>query len=253
MIKIAINAVIMLAEAAAIAALAWLGWRYPFLFAALTVALSLVVGLKLEYSRLIHEWPYYVPAATGPLSLFRSTVLRLLSAFEAVLKAVLAGLAAVFTFSGTDSSRLFWVAVVFAIVLYLAVQLLRLVSIRLDGAALRWGYFRFSLPLGFLFSAGITLLTGLAVIQNVTINDIGWKILLDLPPTPSISEISELLFGLKQAFDDFIVRILSALTGEGWAEALAVLISINMLTGFVIALYASLIAALVRKIESRLF
>ena len=58
---------------------------------------------------------------------------------------------------------------------------------------------------------------------------------------------------IARSFPDGEIRILSALTGEGWAEALAVLISINMLTGFVIALYASLIAALVRKIESRLF
>lgn len=253
MIRILLNAILMAAEVAAIVGLAWLGWQYPFVFAALTVVVSLILGLNLEFTRLSHELPFYFRGRQGLGTTLRAVTVRLVASLEAVLKSVLAGIAAIFTFSGTDPDRLFWVAVVFAATVYAGASVLRVVSHRLGGTPLRWGYFRLSVPLGLMFSAGIAALAHLAILTQPTISDMGWKILWELPPRPNINQVSELLFGLKQAFDDFVVRLLSNLIGEGWAEVVAIAISVNVLTGFVSALFASIIATLVRGLEVRLF
>ena len=73
LIRILLNACIMAAELAAVAAIAWLGWRYPFVFAALTVVVALGFGLWLEHRRLKHELPFYFGSA-GPAR-FRFTYL----------------------------------------------------------------------------------------------------------------------------------------------------------------------------------
>ncbi len=73
---------------------------------------------------------------------------------EATLKGVLAGLAALFTFSGTNPDRLFWVAVVFAVTVYMGAATLRYLSIKLDAVPARWGYFRLAPPLGSVLLGG---------------------------------------------------------------------------------------------------
>ena len=57
--RIIFNAIIMLAELAAIAGVAWLGFHYPLIFAGLTFALSLALGIALEIARLKNEMPFY--------------------------------------------------------------------------------------------------------------------------------------------------------------------------------------------------
>src|SRR5215470_12236953 len=113
-LRILANGVIMAGEIAAVAALAAFGFHYPFLFAAVTAGLGFLLGLNLEVARLRYELPFYFGGLTK-----RSTILTGLVGFsEAVFKAVLAGVAALFTFAGTNSDRLFWVAVVFAVCVY---------------------------------------------------------------------------------------------------------------------------------------
>ena len=56
------------------------------------------------------------------------------------MKGVLAGLAALFTFSGTDSDRLFWVAVVFGVTVYAGAARCATFSLKLDALPSRWGY-----------------------------------------------------------------------------------------------------------------
>ena len=46
--RIIFNAIIMLAELAAIAAVAWLGLHQPLIFAAATFVISLALGIALE-------------------------------------------------------------------------------------------------------------------------------------------------------------------------------------------------------------
>ncbi|MEI9902241.1 MAG: hypothetical protein WDN31_21580 [Hyphomicrobium sp.] len=64
--------------------------------------------------------------------------------------------------------------------------------------------------------------------------------------------MSELFFQLKQAFDDFIVRALSVVLDERWARLVGIVISVNVLSGFVSAVYAAIIASGVRKAEDAL-
>ena len=76
-----------------------------------------------------------------------------------MFKGVLAGVAALFTFSGTDQHRLLWVAIVFGVCIYAGASLLRLLSVSAEGLPLRWGYFRLAPLLGLMFSAGLALLS----------------------------------------------------------------------------------------------
>src|SRR6476661_1557964 len=137
-LRIITNAIIMSGEVLAVVALAAFALYYPFIFAGVTAVLSFLLGLRLEVARLRYELPFYF----GGL-IKRGTILTaLIGAFEATFKGVLAGIAALFTFAGTNADRLYWVAILFAICVYLGASLLRLLSIRAEALPLRWGYFR---------------------------------------------------------------------------------------------------------------
>lgn len=245
LIRIILNGLIMAAEIAAVAAVAAFGYLHPFLFAATTATLAFVLGLRLEYQRITFELPFYFEAGKTPRLWFAWVV----GIGEAFVKALLAGVAAVFTFAGTDPDRLFWVAIVFGGSVYLGAWLLRSLSLSLSARPARWGYFRLAAPLGILFSAGITLLAILGTIPLPSISDIGLKVLWEMPPVPSVEQVSELVFQLKQAFDDFVVRAIAVFVPLDVARVIGIFISVNMLTGFVSALYASLIASAVRRTE----
>jgi len=244
-IRIILNGLIMAAEIAAVVAVAAFGYFHPFVFAALTAAVAFIVGLRLEYARISFEIPFYFEAGRVPRLWFA----WLVGFGESFTKALLAGVAAVFTFAGTDSGRLFWVAVVFGISVYLGAWMLRSLSLRFSARPSRWGYFRLAAPLGVLFSAGITLLALLGTIPLPSISDIGLKVIWEFPSQPSIEQVSELVFQLKQAFDDFVVKAISVFVPLDVARVIGIFISVNMLTGFVSALYASIIASVVRRAE----
>jgi uncharacterized membrane-anchored protein len=242
------NGLIMAGELAAVAGIAAFAYFHPFLFAAVTAALSFLLGLRLEVARLRYELPFYF----GGLVQRSRLLTGIVGGTEAVFKGVLAGVAALFTFSGTDQHRLFWVAVVFGVCIYAGASALRVLSLRAAGLPLRWGYFRLAPVLGLMFSAGLALLTAMGVLAPTSVGAIGWKIIFELAPHPSIEQVSELLFQIKQAFDDFIITAISAVLGDTLARLIAVLISVNVLSGFVTALYAALISAVVRRAEEKL-
>ncbi len=247
-LRIIVNAFIMAAEIAAVIGVAAFGYTYPFIFAGLTAIVSFALGLYLEVARLRYELPWYF----GGL-IKRSAIYTAMVGFvEALFKGVVAGVAALFTFAGTDHDRLFWVAVVFGVCIYFGSTALRYLSIRTDALPLRWGYFRLAAPLGLLFSAGLALLAAVAIIPATSVADIGWQIIFDMPPQPSIEQVSELVFRIKQAFDDFIVTMLSAVMSEDAARLVGIVVSVNVLSGFVSALYAALIATGVREAEETL-
>jgi len=247
-LRILVNALIMAAEIAAVAGVAAFGYHHPFIFAGVTAALSFLIGLRLEVARLRYELPFYFGALVTPGVLLTGLV----GFSEAALKGVLAGVAALFTFSGTDADRLFWVAVVFGVCIYAGASLLRLLSIRANALPMRWGYFRLAPLLGLMFSAGLALLAAVTVLPAASVGDIGWQILFNLPPHPSIEQVSELFFQIKQAFDDFIVTVLSVALNAQLAWLAGIVISVNVLSGFVSALYAALIAAGVGRAENAL-
>jgi hypothetical protein len=247
-LRILLNGVIMAAEIAAVAAVAWFGYAYPFVFAAFTAALSFVLGLRLETKRLSFELPFYFEGARSP----RLLLVALVGSVEALMKGVLAGLAALFTFAGTDSTRLSWVAIVFGITVYAGSSALRALSVSFRAQPWRWGYFRLAPPLGLAFSAGIAALAAFGVLGTTSVGEIGWKLVWELPQKPSVSQVSELFFQLKQAFDDFIVTLLSQVMSQEWARLVGIVVSVNVLTGFVASVYAALIAAIVRTAEEGL-
>lgn len=247
-LRILANGVIMVAELAAAAGVAAVGYHHPFIFAGATAGLSFVIGLRLEVARLRYELPFYFGGLVRPSLLLTSAV----GFVEALFKGVVAGVAALFTFSGTDPERLYWVAVVFAVCVYAGTTGLRLLNVRGEPLPLRWGYFRLAPVLGLMFSAGLALLAAAAVLPAASVGDIGWKIIFELPPKPSIEQVSELFFQIKQAFDDFIVSALGAVLDPLLARLAGIVISVNVLSGFVSALYAALIATGVRKAEDQL-
>ncbi len=117
---------------------------------------------------------------------------------------------------------------------------------------MRWGYFRMAPLLGLMFSAGLALLSAAHALPPASVGSIGWKIIFELPPSPSIAQASELVFQIKQAFDDFIVTVLGVALDESLARLIGIVISVNVLSGFVSALYAALIASGVRRAEETL-
>ncbi len=244
-IRILLNGLIMAAEIAAVIAVAYAGYTYPFLFAGVTAGLSFVLGLKLEADRLRNELVFYF----GRASNIRLLLVPIVGGLEALMKGVLAGLAAVLTFAGTNSDRLYWVAVAFGLTVYAGAAILRLLSLRLEAYPSRWGYFRLGPPLGLMFSALLVVAAIYGLVPKTTVGDIGWKMVWELPERPDIAQVSELVFQLKQTFDDFIVRILGMFMRADFAQALGVVLSVNVLAGFVASLYAAIIASVVRRAE----
>lgn len=247
-LRILTNAVIMASEVAAVVAVAAFAFYYPFIFAAVTAALSFLLGLQLEVARLRYELPFYF----GGLVKRGYFLTALVGSFEASFKGLLAGVAALFTFAGTNVDRRFWVAVLFGACVYAGAALLRLLSVRAEALPMRWGYFRLAPLLGLMFSAGLTLLAVTHLLPATNVTGIGWDIIFNTPSRPSVEQVSELFFQLKQAFDEFIVKALSVALSEEWARLVGVVISVNVLSGFVSALYAAVIASGVRRAENAL-
>lgn len=245
--RVLLNLLLIVFEIAACVGLAWAGLHYPLLFAAATGLMAFALGLRLEILRLRNEMPFYF----GPGNALRGLFVPVVGFGEAFFKGLLAGVAALFTFSGTDQGRLFWVAIAFGLVVYAGAGLLRFLAIKLDARPERWGFFRLAPPLGLMFSALIALLAVYGLVPAPTVGDIGWTIVWEMPKVPTVEQASELFFRLKQAFDDFVVTMLSAFVPPQWARVLGIVISVNVLAGFVAALYAALIAGVVRRIEPR--
>ena len=164
---------------------------------------------------------------------------------EAVFKAVLAALVALLTFSGTDQTRLYWVAIIFAACVFAGSSLLRWLSYGFNISSGRWGYFRIAAPLGLLFSVA------LAFLPVPTFGKIGWDLLFNVATRPTLAQGSEMLFMLKQKFDDLFYALLQTIFGDQLAIVIGVFTSVNMLTGFILGIYAVVVAEAVKWLEER--
>lgn len=237
---ILINGLVMALELAAIAAVAWAGFTYPLYFALGTAAIVLVMGARLEYARIQNEIPFYFDRAPSRPMLFA----WLVAAGESLAKALLAGVVGLMTFLGTDAERLWWVAAIFAFTLFIGVQIVRWLAYRLRARPLRWGYFRLAAPLGLVFSVGQSFLPAPGF------TELARRITFDMPERPSMEQASEFLFLLKQTFDDIVERMLTWVFDPGVAQFIASVVSVNMLSGFVLSIYAVLIADAGRRMET---
>jgi hypothetical protein len=245
LLNILSNALVLAFEVAAIALSAWLALTYPIAFSLLTAALAFGLGLMLEYARLQNEYTFYF----GRPLVGRSFAAMAYAAGETIIKSLLAGLAALLTFSGTDRGRLTYVAIVFAATLFAGTSLLRWLKRALGAKPQRWGYFRLAAALGLVFSSGVTLLDYFGFVQNPGLSDIVRTAIWDTAAKPPVGEASELLFKLKQYLDEAIARYLSIWVGESASRLLSIVLSVNMLTGFVASIYALVIASACAKID----
>jgi hypothetical protein len=238
------NLVIMAGEIAAVGAVAYGAYLHPFAFAGVTALLALLLGVVLEHQRLAFEVPFYFGEKRRP----RMT-LWIVAIAESIMKALLAGLAALLTFAGTDRPRLFIMAMLFAGVLYAGTNLLRWLNLDFDAKPERWGFFRLAAPLGLLFSLGGLLLAEYGIVKAPTLGEIGRTFVFDMPAKPTIDKASEVVFNVRLYFDQLVTSLLTGVLGPAAGKAVGVLISTNVLAGFVAALYAVLIASTVRRLE----
>ncbi|MFM7085344.1 MAG: hypothetical protein ACKOW3_10150, partial [Hyphomicrobium sp.] len=151
-----------------------------------------------------------------------------------------------------DQARLWIVSVLFAATVGIGTNLLRWLRLTFDAHATRWGYFHLAVFLGITFSAGLQVLVSLKVIETPSLTNLAQSALFETAPQPTIEQVSELLFKVKQYFDAAITSFVSLWTGRDIAQILSVIFSVNMLTGFVAAIYAVLIAKLTEVIDRAL-
>ncbi|MBU2582613.1 MAG: hypothetical protein KJ622_12925 [Alphaproteobacteria bacterium] len=246
-LRVIVNALIMAAELGAIAAVAWIGWQFPYWFAAATATLALLLGLNLDYLRLKHEYPFYFEGSQ-PRFLIG---LRALATGDSIIKAIVAGLVALLTFSGSDDERRLIIAICFAVAVFAGTSLLRRLSMTFGASPARWGFFRLAVPLGLVFSTGVAVAAAFQYVKTATLTDIGRQLVFDMPARPSIEQVSDLLFNLKQYVDSVIATLLTTIMPADWAQVASLVISVNVLTGFIVALYALVVAESVRWIERR--
>ncbi|MEO1207430.1 MAG: hypothetical protein AAFV45_13980 [Pseudomonadota bacterium] len=244
-LRVIVNALIMALELAGVVAAAWLGIHHPFVFACLTAALAFLIGLYLDYARLRHEFPFYFNAQQ-PRFVFG---LRLVAFLDSALKGIAAGLIALLTFSGTDTDRTFLIAIVFGVATYFGVSVLRRLSLSLGARPERWGFFRLAVPMGLVYSCGVAMLAALGHIKVPTLYDLGKQIVFETPQQPGIDALSDLLFNLKQYVDSMIATLLNSFLSAETAQIVSLIISVNVLTGFVITVYAVAITLVVQAIE----
>ena len=240
LIRILNNAFAIAVEIGLVVAIAWLGYSWPLGFAVLTTMVSLGLGLYLEIARVTFELPFYFRRAGRG----RKLAARLAAASEACFKALVAGLAGLLTFLGTDLNRLMWVAILFGVVTFAGAGILRRLAISFEAVPSRWGYFRLAAPLGVLFSLALSFWPA------ASLSTIGYEI-FNLPEQPSLESASELLFILKQKFDELVISVLSTMLDADLARIGGAFLSVNVLTGFVLALYAVAVSEVGRLIESR--
>ncbi len=233
------NSLIVAVELALVAGVGWLAWRLPLVFTAMTLALALGLGLRLEMARIAHEMPFYFEHT----SRFGAALRVLIGSGEAILKALLAGGIALITFSGTDPGRLMAIAAIFAVLVLVGSMALRRASLSFGMKPARWGYFRMGAPLGLLVSFAM------GFFPAPTTGAIAWRALFDLPQRPSLAQLGETLFQVRLWADDMIVRVLGVWLGTDGAKLAGLVISSNVLTGFLVALYAVAISEVVRVME----
>lgn len=238
-VRVIVNAVILAIELALVAGVAWVGWRYPLALAGAAAVLALLMGIVLERARIRNEIEFYFGRAADALSWAGASF----ALVEALLKALLAGVITLVTFSGTDGSRLQLVAIVFGVCVFAGSSLLRRLSMTFGASPSRWGFFRLAAPMGLLYSAAVSFL------PHPTTAELTRRLLLDTPARPSLAQASELLFVLKQKFDEIVVTMIGAFVPPDIAKVLGVLVSVNMLTGFAIGVFAVAIAEIVRRME----
>ncbi len=245
MVRIILNVLGLAAELAMIAGVAWLAVNHPWWMAGLTLVLVIFIGSVLEWARQRHEYSFYF----GEHSAFRLALVGLLGVGEGLVKAGAAAVAVVLTFAGNDSERILVLVVIFAACLFLGTGIVRRGYYRYGMRPLRWGYFRLAVPLGISFSTGVQIATALDFLKVPSLQGIAGSIIFNMPARPSAEQLSDLAFQIRQTIDALVIDVTGRLLGETYAPIVAVLISVDVLIGFALAVYVVVILEIVLRLE----
>ena len=218
---------------------------YPWWMAVVTTILIIFFCCILECSRQKHEDSFYFVDE----SRFRLFLLSLTGVTEGSARALAAGIAVLFTFSGNDKERTFVLACIFAFCLFLGTGLLRRGFYKYGMRPLRWSYFRLSFPLGLMFSSCVHIATELDFLAVASLKNLAGYFFLDLSPRPTIQQMSDLAFKIRHTIDALIADVSGNLLGQIYAPFVAILVSINILIGFVLAAYVAIILEVVLFFE----
>lgn len=243
--QVLVNLFVLLVELALVAAVSALAYYHPLIFAGVTAALILVFGVYLEWQRLRHELGFFFDDHRPTRIVFVSIA----AVLETCVKAVAAGGASILAFAGNDRERLLVVAVVFAISLFAGTGMLRRSYYSFGVRPMRWGYFRLAVPLGVLFSLGMYAAVQFELISVRSVSELAGALVFDLPEHPSLAQLGELAFNVKQTIDALVVDFAAQLLGPSFAWIAGIVLSVNVLTGFALAIYVVLISELVLRLE----
>lgn len=245
MVRIVFNILGLAAELAMIAGIAWLAFTHPWWMAGLTLALAVSMGSVLEWARQRHEYSFYF----GDRNAFRLTLAGLLGIGEGLVKAAICTVAVILTFAGNDSERILVLVVIFAVCLFVGTGILRRGYYRYGMRPVRWGYFRLAVPLGVAFSAGVQIAAALGFLTVPSLQGIASSIVFNLPARPSAEQLGDLAFQIRQTIDALVIDVAGRLIGEAYAPIVAVLISVDVLIGFALAVYVVAILEIVLRLE----
>ena len=245
--QVLVNLFVLLVEVGVIACIVAVALFQPIIFAGVTAMLILVIGLRLEWQRLRHELGFFFDDGRATRVVFVS----LAACVEACVKAIAAGGASILAFAGSDTDRLLVVAVVFAASLFAGAGMLRRSYYSFGVRPMRWGYFRLAIPLGVLFSIGMYAAVLANFIEVLSLRELAGALVFELPERPNLSQLSEFAFSVKQTIDAVLVNFAEQFLGPSFAWVAGILLSVNVLTGFALAIYVVLISEVVLRLEGR--
>ena len=239
---------LLLLEVVGALAVGYLAYVAPLVFVGLTSALVLVMGFTLEWQRLQHEFPYFF---AGALSWRKRLMIVLSAMFETVGKALMAGFAALLAFGGTDPDRAIVFAVLLVVCVFAGTGLLRRAYWSFGARPLRWGYFRLVVPLGILFSALVQVALVGGYLETSSFQEVARSFVFELPVRANYEQVMELIFQVRQLVDGLLTSLIVQLIGSEWLVPASILISLNVLSGFFVAIYAVIVGEVLLRIESK--
>jgi hypothetical protein len=202
---------------------------YTWMFGLITFLASILVFGKIERDRNIHEISFY---ARGDLPSSIKKWLRYYGIAEVLGRSTVLGILPILLFSGTDNYRIRALALIFTVCVILGYRLLNFIQTRTHIDATRWAYVRLSVALGLLFSVISSNVPGLKL------GKLALKTVKVMFTHPSFNEAAELLYGMTYKLNAFVTKILSMIFGDIIAHILGLIISVNIVYGFVAALYS---------------
>ena len=209
---------------------------WPRFFGIATFFASIIVFGRIEYEKNRHAIGYFT---IGEMPASARRWLLSYSFVEVILRSAIFGILAVLLFSGTDSVRINILAVLFTASILAGYYCLRFIQRFAYIDAVRWGYIKLSVILGVIFSILSAAIPGMTI-TDIVLNSARGKL-----RQHSFDEFAELLYGLLSQLNSFITNTLQILFGGvlGWFFSL--IISVNVIYGFVVLVYSLLLLRLI--------